>query len=224
MVLNYIAKINKNLLDQALAIFEKTFITENLGNNSLPFYDFADFINGAAFKPNELGKDGLPVIKIAELKSGITESTKYFSGNKNPKYYVKNKDILFSWSGNPETSIDVFIWANGEGILNQHTFNVKSKYDCPWFTYLLLKFHKPIFTNIASNKQTTGLGHITAADLKRLTFPFNLERIKLFEIKISPIMDLYYNNELESKKLANLRDSLLPRLLSGSIETSKIEL
>lgn len=216
--------INNNLLEQALTLFEETFITHDTSNSSLSLYEYADYINGAAFKPNELGDVGLPVIKIAELKSGITDSTRHFAGNKGAKYFVYNKDILFSWSGNPETSIDVFVWTQGPGILNQHTFNVKSKFECPWFTYLLLKYHKTVFTHIASNKQTTGLGHVTVADLKRLTFPFDMERIKTFENNISPTMEMYYTNLLENGKLSILRDELLPRLMSGEMDVSDISL
>ena len=134
------------------------------------------------------------------------------------------RDILFSWSGNPETSIDLFVWSEGDGILNQHTFNVKSKYGCPWFTFLMLKYHKTTFMHIASNKQTTGLGHVTAADLKRLTFPFSIERMNAFEVTVAPIMDLFYSNLLENRMLSSLRDTLLPRLMSGELDVSDIDL
>lgn len=217
-------RINELLFQQALALFEYTFISQNDNDKELPLYDFAEYINGAAFKPDELGDTGLPVIKIAELKAGVTDSTRFFSGNKGEKYLVFNKDILFSWSGNPETSIDVFIWADGDGILNQHTFIVKSKFNCPWFTFLMLKHYKPEFTHIASNKQTTGLGHVTAADLKRLTFPFNLVKMQSFEEAIAPTMDLFYANLLENKQLFQLRSALLPKLMSGELDVSEIDL
>lgn len=215
-------KINKNLLNQSLAFFRHQFIDTEYPSEQIPLYEFADYINGSAFKPNELGDIGLPVIKIAELKSGITDTTKHYSGIKDEKYLVFNRDILFSWSGNPETSIDVFIWSDGNGILNQHTFNVKSKFGCQWFTYLLLKYYKPIFTKVASNKQTTGLGHITAGDLKRLRFPFNIKRITDFEDTISPFMELYYSHLLETHTLRKLRDTLLPNLMSGEIDVTDI--
>ena len=217
-------KINGNLLHQALCLFAEEYVKKADVDSELPLYDFADYINGAAFKPDELGNTGLPVIKIAELKAGITGSTQFFSGNKGEKYLVHNKDILFSWSGNPETSIDIFVWAEGDGILNQHTFNVKSKYSCPWFTFLLLKNNKTAFTHIASNKQTTGLGHVTVADLRRLTFPFDIDRMTIFEKMVTPIMDLFYYNLLENQKLSVLRDSLLPKLMSGELDVSALEL
>lgn len=215
--------INDNLQQQAQALFEQRFVCGDLEGEEKPLYDFADYINGAAFKPSECGDQGLPIIKIVELKNGITDSTRYFDGFKGEKYLIQNKDILFSWSGNPDTFIDIFIWTHGNAILNQHTFNVKSKTGHRWFTYLLLKYFKPEFSRIAGNKQTTGLGHVTASDLKRLTFVHNLAAIEAFEADISPLMDMVYTNMLANLSLAQLRDSLLPKLMSGEIDVSGIE-
>ena len=215
-------KINDNLQQQAKALFQKTFVDEANESETKPLYDFAEYINGAAFKPDECGEYGLPVIKIAELKNGITESTKYFSGSKGYKYLVHNKDILFSWSGNPETSIDVFVWTQGDGILNQHTFNVKSSHR--WFVFLLLKYFKPEFSRIAGNKQTTGLGHVTVADLKRIEFPFDETIISDFELQVAPFMETIYHNLIENQKLVALRNALLPKLMSGEIDISNIQL
>jgi len=216
--------INDNLQQQAQALFVQRFVWGGLDGEEKPLYDFADYINGAAFKPSECGDHGLPIIKIAELKNGITDSTRYFDGFKGEKYLIRDKDILFSWSGNPDTSIDIFIWTHGDAILNQHTFNVKSYTGHRWFTYLLLKYYKPEFSRIASNKQTTGLGHVTASDLKRLTFVYNKAAIDAFEDEISPLMNMIYNNMMENRRLAQLRDSLLPKLMSGEINVSDIQL
>ena len=168
-------RMNENLEQQAQAIFKSWFV------DYVPFggikpddwedisvYDLADYINGSSFKKDEYSESGFPIIKIAELKNGISDSTQYCSVIKDAKYYIDDRDILFSWSGNPDTSIDTFIWSMGKAILNQHTFRVVSKYDAPAFTFFLLKYLKPQFTHIASNKQTTGLGHVTVSDLKRL--------------------------------------------------------
>ena len=216
--------INDNLLAQAQAIFMQRFIMDEIEGDEKPLYDFADYINGAAFKPSECGDHGLPIIKIAELKNGITDSTKWFDGFKGEKYLIQDKDILFSWSGNPDTSIDIFIWTHGKAILNQHTFNVKSNTGHRWFTFLMLKYFKPEFSRIASNKQTTGLGHVTITDLKRLTFVFNEDAIESFEHEVSPFMETIYFNMMESQRLEQLRDNLLPKLMSGEIDVSDIQL
>ena len=210
-------KINENLLAQAQTLFAQRFIVDDIEGVEKPLYDFADYINGAAFKPSECGNQGLPIIKIAELKNGITNSTKYFNGFKGEKYIIQDKDILFSWSGNPDTSIDIFIWTYGKAILNQHTFNVKSKTDHRWFVFLMLKYFKHEFSRIASNKQTTGLGHVTANDLKQLTFISNESAIEGFEREVSPFMETIYSNMMENQSLAQLRDNLLPKLISGEL-------
>ncbi|GAB4575764.1 MAG: restriction endonuclease subunit S [Anaerolineae bacterium] len=77
--------------------------------------------------------------------------------------------MLFCWSGQPETSIDVFYWRGPEGWLNQHIFKVDpvSEIDRRYF-YYLLKYLNANFVRIARNKQTTGLGHVTKKDLQRL--------------------------------------------------------
>ncbi len=215
-------QINENLFQQAMTLFMEVFITDSHVGEPMPLYDYANYVNGAAFKPSEYSKYGLPIIKIAELKNGITESTQYFNGDKGEKYIIRDGDILFSWSGNPDTSIDIFIWCGGKAILNQHTFNVKSKEGRKWFMFLMLKYFKPQFTQIASNKQTTGLGHVTASDLKRLTFPHDTERIKTFEETITPFMETIYGNMKENLRLASLKDTLLPRLMLGEINVSDV--
>lgn len=217
-------EINDNLLQQAMTLFVYTFVDNPPCGESRPLYGFADYINGAAFKQVDYSASGLPIIKIAELKNGITDSTQFFAGDKGEKYLIHDKDILFSWSGNPDTSIDIFIWASGDAILNQHTFNVKSKEGFRWFVYLMLKYFKPEFTQIASNKQTTGLGHVTASDLKRLRFIYDRDEISSFEAMIEPTMEMVFSNMLENRRLISLRDSLLPRLMSGDIDVSGIDL
>ena len=91
-----------------------------------PLYDLATYVNGAsykAFSPNHEGL-GLPIIKIAELKAGVTAQTAYSNLDMPEKYRIKTGDILFSWSGNPDTSIDTFVWPYGDAWLNQHIFRV----------------------------------------------------------------------------------------------------
>lgn len=224
-------RINENLESQAQAIFKSWFVDfEPFGGvkpeewTEKSVYDLAEYINGAAFKKNEYSTEGIPIIKIAELKNGITDSTQYCCIEKDEKYYFDNKAILFSWSGNPETSIDTFLWYRGKAILNQHTFRVVSKYNASAFTYFLLKYLKPKFTHIASNKQTTGLGHVTVSDLKRLQFSCSTDAIEEFEKMSKPLFDMIYNTYVESNRLSKLRDVLLPKLMNGEIDVSEVKI
>ncbi|WP_211271562.1 restriction endonuclease subunit S, partial [Brachyspira hampsonii] len=132
-------------------------------------YNLAIWKNGLAFKNINFTDSGKPVIKIAELKNGITSQTKFTQDVFDDSVYLKKGDMLFSWSGNPETSIDVFYYNLPNGWLNQHIFKIKTK-DGVFYRYFfyILKYLKPNFTAIATNKQTTGLGHVTINDLKKI--------------------------------------------------------
>lgn len=140
-----------------------------VGWRSCSVYDLAIWKNGLAFKNIDFSDSGRPVIKIAELKNGVTEQTARTSAEYDPSVFVQAGDILFSWSGNPDTSIDVFRWEGEDGWLNQHIFKVTPRAGVSDdFLFFVLKWMKPRFAEIARNKQTTGLGHVTIQDLKRM--------------------------------------------------------
>ena len=205
-------KINDNLIATGLAIFKEKFSSPNNGLDETPLYDLAQYINGTSFSEDEYSPNGLPIIKIAELKDGITSATQYFVGSKDPKYLIHDSDILFSWSGNPDTSIDAFIWSHGDGILNQHTFRMVPRYGVA-FTYFMLKFCKPEFVKAAMGKQTTGLGHVTVKDLKRLTLPFSKETAFSFNQMAMPLYEQMFKNLKEINALIELRNQI-ERMLS----------
>ncbi|MFR3994982.1 MAG: restriction endonuclease subunit S [Turicibacter sp.] len=187
-------------------------------------YDLGDYINGTSFKKNDYSEHGVPIIKIAELKQGITSGTRYFKGDKDKKYYLENGDILFSWSGNPDTSIDTFIWHRGDAILNQHIFKVVPNYKVNGsYIYSLLKYFKPMFAETARNKQTTGLGHVTVSDLKRIKTTLDKEICRKYHSICESIIEQIINNNLENNMLIKLRDTLLPKLMSGEIRVSDFE-
>ncbi|MCH5250367.1 MAG: restriction endonuclease subunit S, partial [Lachnospiraceae bacterium] len=134
-------------------------------------FDLAIWKNGLAFKKIDFSEIGRPVIKIAELNNGINSNTSFTQGDYGEEVFIQWDDILFSWSGNPQTSIDVFRYRLQDGWLNQHIFKVTANEELVTkdFIYYVLKFLKPNFTKIAANKQTTGLGHVTIADLRRIS-------------------------------------------------------
>mgnify|MGYP000879550042 CR=1 FL=1 len=133
-------------------------------------YSLATWINGMAFKNIHFTPSGRPVIKIAEIKGGITAQTQFTDSEYDKRYFITQGDMLFSWSGQPETSIDAFYWDGPDGWLNQHVFKVLPNDDvcAPNFLYYILKYLKPNFIGIARNKQTTGLGHVTKADMQAI--------------------------------------------------------
>ena len=188
----------------------------------MPLYETATYRNGAAFKTADFcpNGEGLPVVKIAELKSGLSEQTKWSNKQLGSDQMIDTGDLLYSWSGSPDTSLDAFLWSNGPGLVNQHIFKVITSSDAEKrFVYYLLKHLRPILVETARDKQTTGLGHVTVADMKRLQVcrpPKDV--LAAFDRLIAPIFDKAFTNTLESQTLATLRDTLLPRLLSGEFQ------
>ena len=129
----------------------------------------AQWVNGLAFRNIQFSPKGKPVIKIAEIKEGVSGQTKFNQQCFDESVLVRPGDLLFSWSGQPETSIDAFWWRGPEGWLNQHVFRVTTDdaVDSTFF-YYLLRYLRPSFVGIARNKQTTGLGHVTKRDLENI--------------------------------------------------------
>jgi type I restriction enzyme S subunit len=159
--------------------------------NAIAIYDIADFVNGGAFKGAVFNdsSEGLPIIKIAELKQGVNSKTRFTNSVIDSKYFIDNDDILYSWSGNPETSLEVFKWFGGEAWLNQHIFKVNTEsLEKKIFLYYLLRELKPVFISLAQGKQTTGLGHVTVTDMKKLYIPScNDEVLSLFSESTSAL-------------------------------------
>jgi len=212
--------------DATAALFPDSFVDSELGKipqgwEIRSVYDCARYTNGAAFKAKDFSLDnsGLPIIKIAEIKNGISSQTKFTENDYNDKFFIQDGEILFSWSGSPNTSIDTFLWTGGEGWLNQHIFKIEPIDDNSYcFVFYLLRYLRETFIEIARDKQTTGLGHVTVQDLKRLKVSFPDDGIiKAFEKYAKPFFDIVYNQSLSSKTLANIRDTLLPKLLSGEL-------
>ncbi len=207
-------------------LFPDSFESSELGEipkgwKARSLYETAEFINGAAFKSEDFCQPafGLPVVKIAELKDGISTQTKFSDRVPDPKQEIDTGELLYSWSGSPDTSLEAFLWTRGRGLLNQHIFKVVTPTIAQKrFVYYLLKFLRPTLVEIARNKQTTGLGHVTVADMKSLYVCSPPQKVlKVFDNQVAPLFDKAFQNMIESQTLANLRDTLLPKLISGEL-------
>lgn len=215
-------------MDEATAaLFPDSFEESELGAvpkgwSLCPVYDLATFINGAAYKAFEPNAErrGLPIIKIAELKSGVSATTAFSAVDMPEKYLIELGDILFSWSGNPDTSINTFVWPHEAAWLNQHIFRVLPNEQVERaFVLQTLRYLRPVFAELARNKQTTGLGHVTVADLKRLlVVKPDSKSLDLFNRIAGPVQQRIFENERQALLLSKIRDTLLPRLIYGQLE------
>ena len=219
-------EINDNLYAQAKAIFDNHFINIDAipaGWRKGNLLDIANYLNGLAmqkFRPQ--GHEiGLPVLKIKELRQGsCDDSSELCSLSIKPEYIIHNGDVIFSWSG----SLLVDIWCGGTCGLNQHLFKVTSDIYDKWFYYLWTAHHLARFIAIAADKATT-MGHIKREELAKAEVLIPCEEdYTSFNSIMQPIFELIISNRIESRKLAALRDELLPKLMTGEIDVSDVQL
>ena len=88
--------------------------------------------------------------------------------------------------------------------------------------YLMRSLHKKLD---AYNGEGTVFGSINGKALNGLPIALpNNAAIRAFEKEAAPIDTQIRNNEVESRVLVTLRDTLLPKLMSGEIDVSKVDL
>ena len=178
--------------------------------------DIAEYTNGLAcqkFRP--VGDNKLPVIKIKEMHDGLSDDTEWVKADIPDEVKVFDGDVLFSWSA----SLEVMLWAYGEGGLNQHIFKVTSKNGYPrsFYFYQLVNYIGA-FKQMAEARKTT-MGHITQDHLRQSTIalPPNMEIVHKLEEKLCPIFDAIVKNSQEIMDITKLRDELLPLLMNGQV-------
>ncbi|MBP3750770.1 MAG: restriction endonuclease subunit S [Prevotella sp.] len=231
-------KINENLEQQAQALFKSWFVDFEPFKNGefveselgmIPkgwrvgkLSEIADYVNGLAmqkFRPQN-NEQGLPVLKIKELGQGSFDAnTEQCSPSLiGEKYIIHDGDIIFSWSG----TLMVKIWCGGLCGLNQHLFVVVPKNYPKWFVYLWTLYHLDNFIRIAKDKAVT-MGHIKRGELdKALVAIPDKDEMRKCDALIAPIYKQIISNELESRRLASLRDTLLPKLMSGELRVGDV--
>ena len=226
-------KINADLEEMAQAIFKNWFVDfEPFKDGKLvdselgmipegwkvgTLTEIASYMNGLAMQkyPPENIEDSLPVLKIKELGQGFcgTDSDRC-SCNIKDECKIHNGDVIFSWSG----TLLVDVWCGGDCGLNQHLFKVTSNDYPKWFYYYWTKHHLQEFIHIAKDKAVT-MGHIKRGHLEEalVAIPDNDSMEKAHEL-FEPILSKMISLRLENSRLSLLRDTLLPRLMSGELE------
>jgi type I restriction enzyme S subunit len=224
-------RINKTLEEMAQAIFKSWFVDfepfqdgefEDSELGMIPkgwkvdsLDSVADYLNGLAmqkYRPET--EEFLPVVKIKELNQGFTDgNSDKASINIPEQYIVQDGDVIFSWSG----TLMVKIWTGGHGGLNQHLFKVTSEKYEKWYFYLWTLKHLDNFKAIAKDKATT-MGHIKRSHLteSKVLIPKDAD-MKILSNIMNPLFKQMIEISVQNKTLKEIRNSLLPKLMSGEI-------
>lgn len=183
----------------------------------------AEYINGRAFKPEDWGSAGLPIVRIQNLNDP-TKPFNYFSGSFAEKHRVNSGDVLLSWSGTPGTSFGCFIWNRGEALLNQHIFKVNVNEDLVLREYFVHAVNSRLEEMIDLAHGAAGLRHITKANLETIELPVPphdeqrriVSRIKACMERVEEIEQLREQSLVQQRHLsASLIESELHPDLAG---------
>ncbi|MBD8707522.1 restriction endonuclease subunit S [Pseudomonas sp. CFBP 13711] len=217
--INLLQRQNKTLEAMSEALFRHRCL-ESISDSweERPLSSIARFLNGLACQKYPPGNDleKLPVLKIRELSSGISENSDWATDQVKPDYIVEAGDVIFAWSA----SLMVKIWDGERCVLNQHLFKVTSDEFPKWFYLLWCKHHLAEFISISSSHATT-MGHIKRSDLDAaIVLIPTAGELKELSKQMEPLLDKQIANAKQIKSLEKLRDTLLPKLMSGEARVS----
>lgn len=219
-------KINKNLVEQMEALHRSWFIDYAPFGGAKPsnwikadIYSIANIIYGAPFASKLFNTEGLgkPIIRIRDLKEQtfVTYTTEI-----HPKgHLIQPGDIVVGMDG----EFRPYIWGNSEAWLNQRVCIFESK--LPSDKAFMLYTIKPLLNVIEQTQVATTVIHIGKKDYDafEIVLPDRKTLDQFGEIT-TPMLERIVNNSIENKKLAKLKDALLPKLMSGELDVSNIDL
>ena len=219
-------EINDNLFAQMQALYAAWFI------DCIPFggikpsswqktsiYTIADIIYGAPFSSKQFNTDGkgIPIIRIRDLKE---QKVATYTTEKHPKgYLLQAGDIVVGMDG----EFVPYIWGSDEAWLNQRVCVFKNKrLKGKAFLYFTIK---PLLYAIEQTQVATTVIHIGKKDFDvfEITLP-DPRVLDSFDAITTPMVEKIVENRFEIKQLELLRDALLPKLMSGELDVSNIQL
>ena len=182
-------------------------------------YSIANIIYGAPFSSKlfNIDGDGLPIIRIRDLREQVFVT---YTTEQHPKaHLIQPGDIVVGMDG----EFRPYIWGNTEAWLNQRVCIFENKR--PKGKAFVLYTIKPLLYQIEQTQVATTVIHIGKKDYD--TFEFYLpddDTLDQFDEITCPMIDQIVTNCLENKRLSEMRDAILPRLMSGDLDVSNLDI
>lgn len=220
------AKINDNLLEQMQALYKSWFVDYRPFGGVMPtswtqtgIYSLANIIYGAPFASKQFNTEGngKPIIRIRDLKD---QQFATYTTEVHPKGYLLHPgDIVVGMDG----EFRPYIWGNDEAWLNQRVCVFENKRpNGKAFLYFTIK---PLLFAIEQTQVATTVIHIGKKDFDAFEIMLpDTELLDAFDVITTPMVEQIVSNSIENKRLAIMRDVLLPKLMSGEIDVSAIRL
>lgn len=181
-----------------------------MAKNMVRLGEVASYINGYAFKPEDRGNVGLPIIRIQDLM-GNSYELGYYSGNYPKKIEINDGDILISWSA----SLGVYVWDKGKALLNQHIFKVEFMEDSIDKRYFVYAVRKKIDEMIRKSHGAT-MKHIVKKDFEDTLIPYpKLEVQSKIADELDGISRIIYMRKQQLKLHENLVRARFVEMFNG---------
>ena len=187
---------------------------------------------GYAFKSKQFVDEGNPVIKIKNISSSGTVNTLDCQcidddiASTASRFKLSNGDLLMAMTGATVGKSGVYVSDGRDGYLNQRVARFESKVDSSkpcWFTYNLVT-KDSIFEQIVGAAQGSAQPNISSKGIEQVkaVIPTH-DLIGKYQELVAPLYAKWISNFQESSQLAELRDTLLPKLLSGEIDLENLQ-
>ncbi len=167
--------------------------------------DICTLINGRAFKPSDWSSKGLPIVRIQNLNEPDADFN-YCDFPVKEKFLIDSRQLLFAWSGTPETSFGAHIWNRGKAVLNQHIFRVEIEEDYLVKNFMMHLLNHNVSEYIRKAHGTAGLAHITKGLFENSVLsipPFNEQRRIVAKVE-----ELFTKLDAGVKSLATVKAQL----------------
>ena len=229
-------RINNNLLEQLNQLFIE--FSTRCEWNYLSIGEIAEKVAmgpfGSNIKVSTFVESGVPIISGNHLRGYFLEEPSYnyiteAHADKLKNSIVYPKDIVFTHAGNIGQAAMI-----PDGceypyyVLSQRQFYLRCNTMMVAPEYVLLFFHsKQGQHELLSYANQTGVPSIAqpASNLKKICLPIPpISEQKKWLLVVEPIIAMYQNNYQETKRLSILRDTLLPKLMSGDLDVSNIDI
>ena len=178
--------------------------------------DIATYINGYAFKPEDRGEEGLPIIRIQDL-TGNSYDLGFYDGKYPEKIEINDGDVLISWSA----SLGVYVWNRGKALLNQHIFKVafdKLDIDKNYFVYAVR--HK--LDEMTSKTHGATMKHIVKKDFDATQIPYpSLEEQAEIASNLDRVSRIIEARKVELEKLDELIKARFVEMFGDPIKNTQ---
>jgi Restriction endonuclease S subunits len=242
-------EVNKNLEQQAQAIFKSWFIDLEPFNGAMPsdweivpLEKIVSFQNGYTFKSKELlnepSSDCYQVFKQGHIARGggfISDGTKSWFPksltSKLERFVLKKGDVLMAMT---DMKDNVAILGNtavmpqdNEYIVNQRVGHLRANgYKGITYPFVYLLTNSTDFLVDLRSRANSGVQvNLSSTEIKASQTVLPTEKVNTAFSEITlPMFETIINNQLENQKLTQLRDTILPKLMSGELDVTDIDL